>query len=117
MTVRKSAATSSLALPPVEIPTRSMCTIVADRLDADALDLATSMAEAVFDEVPVYRGLRTDELWQTALKHSLDHVRAVVQTIRTWTLPSPDELAFVRAQAAMRARQGLPMNALLHSYR
>jgi sugar diacid utilization regulator len=111
-----SVVNGVLALRPVASATRAICTMVADRLEADATDLAQVMAETVFREVPVYRGQRA-ELSRTVLKHSLDHVHAVVRTIRTWTLPAPDELSFVRAQAALRAGQGLPLNALLHSYR
>ncbi len=106
-----------LALQPLDSATQSICALVADRLERDADDLAQVMAEAVFREVPVYSRLRTDQLSRTVLGHSVDHVHAVVRTIRTWTLPSNEELAFVRAQAALRASQGLPLNALLHSYR
>ncbi len=49
------------------------------------------------------------------MKHSLNHIHAVAHAIRTWTLPSADQLSFVRAQAALRATQQLPLNALLHS--
>jgi sugar diacid utilization regulator len=54
---------------------------------------------------------------QAVFDHSLDHVHAVARAISTWTLPSGDELAFVRERASLRATQQLPLSALLHSYR
>ena len=78
-----AAPYGTLTLRPVEGATRAICAGAADRLESDALDLAEAMSAAVFAEVPVYRGLRTDDMARTVHKHSLDHVHAVVRTIRT----------------------------------
>jgi hypothetical protein len=104
-------------LPGLTDDSRAICDSVAERLEADAASLASSMTDAVLREVPVYAGQATPELRRTVHTHSLDHVHAVVRTIRAWRLPSGEELAFVRARAALRATQQLPLSAVLHSYR
>jgi len=110
-------AAGSGALPVLDAATRSACDTVAERLEREAADLAASMTDAVFREVPVYSSQPTPAMQETVLAHSLDHVHAVARTIRRWCLPSSDELAFVRARAALRAAQHMPLSALLHSYR
>jgi cytolysin (calcineurin-like family phosphatase) len=73
-----TASPATFALRPVDSATQVISAALADRLEADALDLAHAMADAVFAEVPVYRGLRNADLQRTVLKHSVDHVHAVV---------------------------------------
>ena len=104
-------------LPILDAATRRACDQVADRLDLEAVDLATCMTFAVIDEVPEYAPFAGPGPRQAIFEHSLDHVRAIVHAIRTWCLPSPAELAFVRERALLRATQQLPLSALLHSYR
>jgi hypothetical protein len=112
------ARNGSLALPAVGPVTHAFCNDVANGLEREAADLALALTEAVFAEVPVYARLAGQEhVRQAVLKHSLDHVHAVVRTIRTWSLPSVEELQFVKERGALRAREKLPLNALLHSYR
>jgi GGDEF-like domain len=104
-------------LPVLEPATRAVCDQVADRLDAEAVDLAATMTAAVVNEIPEYAAAAAQGPRQVVFDHSLDHVRAVVAAIRTWSLPSGDELAFIRERASLRATQHLPLSALLHSYR
>jgi PucR C-terminal helix-turn-helix domain/GGDEF-like domain len=80
-------------------------------------DLASAMTTAVIDEIPAYHNMTSPGQRATIHEHSLEHARAIVECIRTWTLPSPEALAFVRARAALRAKQQLPLSALLHAYR
>jgi hypothetical protein len=75
------------------------------------------MTTAVLEEVPEYASFATPEGRRVVFEHSLDHVHAVVRTIRAWRLPTAEELAFVRERGALRATQQLPLSALLHSYR
>jgi sugar diacid utilization regulator len=105
------------SLPILEPATRAVCDQVADRLEVEAIDLAQTMTAAVFDEIPEYALVAAPGPRQVVFDHSLDHVHAVVHAIRTWTLPSGDDLAFVRERASLRATQQLPLSALLHSYR
>src|SRR5215469_16185570 len=75
------------------------------------------MTDAVFDEIPAYARLASPGQREAVRAHSREHVRVVIQTVRTWTLPPIAELGFVRERAALRASQQLPLSALLHSYR
>jgi sugar diacid utilization regulator len=104
-------------LPELDLATRVICDRVAERLEADAVDLAQTMTAAVFDEIPAFRGMTSDQQRSAVLSHSLEHVRAVVQAIRSWSLPGSDELEFVRARGGLRASQQVPLSALLQSYR
>jgi sugar diacid utilization regulator len=112
-----ASTNGTLDLPLLAPATRQTCLSVADQIEAEAAALGAAMAAAVFREVPIYRDHQTDDLQRTVVKHSVDHVYAVVRTIRTWSLPTAEELAFVRTQGALRATQQLPLNALLHTYR
>jgi hypothetical protein len=105
------------ALPVLDTATRAICDRVADRLEAEADDLAETMTDAVFDEIPEYGAIASADVRATVLAHSVDHMRAVVLAVRTWTLPTAEELRFVNARAALRASQRIPLSALLQSYR
>jgi hypothetical protein len=105
------------ALPVLDAATRTICDRVADLLEAEADDLAEDMTAAVFDEIPEYGGMSSSGARATVLEHSVEHVRAVVLAVRSWSLPTADELRFVNQRAALRAGQRVPLSALLHSYR
>jgi hypothetical protein len=105
------------ALPVLDSVTLAVCHHVADRLEAEAADLAETMTIAVINEIPEYATAAAPGQRQIVFEHSLDHVHAVVRAVRTWSLPSAHELAFVRERAALRATQRVPLSALLHSYR
>jgi hypothetical protein len=104
-------------LPSLDPTTRQTCQQVAARLALQAVDVASSMTDAVFDEVPEYRLLLAPGPRQAVFDHSLDHVRAIARAIETWCLPSSADLTFVRERASLRATQQMPLSALLHSYR
>ena len=108
---------SSRRLPDLDAVTRAICERVADRLEADAEDLATSMTGAVFDEIPAYGSIAAPGGRESVLAHSRDHIHAVARAIRTWSLPFGEELVFVKTRGAVRASQQVPLTALLHSYR
>jgi hypothetical protein len=105
------------ALPVLDAATRALCDGVADRLEAEAADLAETMTVGVFEEIPAYGTIASSDQHATVLAHSLDHVQAVVRAIRTWSLPLADDLTFVNVRASLRAGQRIPLSALLHSYR
>jgi hypothetical protein len=104
------------SLPALDPATRAVCNQVVDRLEAEAVDLAAGLTDAVFEEIPEYRMVLQGQR-EAVLSHSLDHVQAIIRAIRAWTLPTGEELAFVRVRGALRASQHISLNALLHSYR
>jgi hypothetical protein len=75
------------------------------------------MTLAVIHEVPAYAAMTSPRQRQAVHEHSTEHVHAVIRAIEMWALPTPEELAFVKARAALRVRQQLPLSALLHAYR
>jgi len=105
------------ALPVLTATARAICERVADQLEAEADDLAETMTAAVFAEIPAFGAIATSDQRTSVLTHSVDHVRAIVLAVRTWTLPVADDLRFVNARGRLRAGQRVPLSALLHSYR
>lgn len=67
--------------------------------------------------VPIYQGFTDPAFVAAARAHCEDHMRAFLTVARERRLLDATELDFVVAQAAMRARQGVPLDALLHVYR
>jgi len=104
-------------LPDLGAETRAICARVAEQLEADAAELAQTMTGVVIDEIPAYSAMTAPAQREAIYAHSLEHVRAVTRAIRTWSLPQPEELDFVKARAGLRATQQIPLSALLHSYR
>jgi sugar diacid utilization regulator len=104
-------------LPELEPGTRALCAEVVQRLGEELDDLAVAMTDAVIAEIPTYHNMVSPEQWATIHEHSVEHARAVIDCIRTWNLPPLEALGFVKARAAMRATQQLPLSALLHAYR
>jgi len=86
-------------------------------LEARVPETARAMLDLSRREVPDYAAFREPGFAEAAYAHCLDHVRAFLTVARERRPLRPEELEFVRAQAAMRARQGVPLNALLHVYR
>jgi sugar diacid utilization regulator len=112
-----STLTVPRRLPQLDQPTRTICDQVADRLAAAASDLAETMTFAVFEEIPAYGAMTTQQQREAVFAHSLEHVRAIIDAIRTWSLPPSEALGFVKARGALRASQQVPLSAMLHSYR
>lgn len=86
-------------------------------LDARTHEIAEAMLALSRREVPSYAAHGEPGFVEAARAHCLDHVRAFLTVARERRPLTDDELGFVRAQAAMRARQGVPLDALLHVYR
>jgi hypothetical protein len=116
MTLAEGHSTTR-ALPELDEATRAICEQVAERLEAEAADLAACMTAAVFDEIAAYRSIADADVHAAVLAHSLHHVGAIARAIHTWNLPSSPDLAFVRARGALRASQNIPLLSLLQSYR
>ena len=74
------------------------------------------MVMAVREEVEEYGGDTDPGFAREVLVHAVEHVRAFVRAGRRGRAPAGEELDFVRARGAQRARELLPLDALLESY-
>lgn len=61
-------------------------------------------------------GSASPEFVREVLEHALEHVDSFARTARTGRAPADDELDFVRVRGEQRARQLLPLDALLQAY-
>jgi sugar diacid utilization regulator len=89
---------------------------VLDQLEASAETIARRMALAARDEVEEYAGVADPAFAAEVLAHACEHVATFVRTSRAGRPPKGDELDFVRARGAQRARELMPLDALLESY-
>jgi PucR C-terminal helix-turn-helix domain/GGDEF-like domain len=89
---------------------------ILDQLERDAQAIAGRMMVAVRDEVDEYRAVRDPAFVEEVLAHAVDHVLAFVRCGRAGRHPAGDELEFVRARGARRARELMPLDALLETY-
>jgi PucR C-terminal helix-turn-helix domain/GGDEF-like domain len=89
---------------------------VLDQLEANAETIARRMALAAREEVEEYAGVGDPDFAAEVLAHASEHVAAFVRASRAERPPEGDELDFVRARGAQRARELMPLDALLESY-
>jgi hypothetical protein len=89
---------------------------VLSRMEREAEAIARRMAIAVRDEVEEYRAVRDPAFAQEVLAHGAEHVRAFVRAARAGRPPEGAELDFVRVRGARRARELMPLDALLETY-
>jgi hypothetical protein len=89
---------------------------VLDRLERDAQGVALRMARAAQAEVDEYGAVRDPAFAAEVLAHAVEHVRAFVRAGRLDRPPAGDELEFVRVRGAQRARELMPLDALLEVY-
>jgi hypothetical protein len=82
----------------------------------DEHELAVAMFGAV-RLVPPYSAITAETVLDEVLEHCRSHARATLRSLEAGTVPSDAELAFVRANAARRAQQRVPLTAILHAYR
>lgn len=86
-------------------------------MDSIGVDrLAEAIAEAV-TRVPVYRELVGTPAWAEVTHHARDHATATLRSLRSGAPPGCAELQFVVHTGVHRARQGVPLSAVLHAYR
>jgi PucR C-terminal helix-turn-helix domain/GGDEF-like domain len=89
---------------------------VLQRLEREAAEIGRRMALAVRDEIAEYAAVRDPAFASEVLSHSVEHVHAFVRSAREGRPPEGEELEFVRARGAERARELLPLDALLEAY-
>lgn len=82
----------------------------------DELALGEAMFVAVRTHVQPYPSMPPAVLEQVR-EHCHGQARATLQSLHAGAPPDEDVLGYVRAHAAMRAQQHLPLSALLHAYR
>jgi hypothetical protein len=89
---------------------------ILDRIEARAPEVAMNMVTAIREEVAAYRAIRDPTVGAEVLAHAEEHVHAFVRSGRTGRPPSGAELEFVRERGVKRARELLPLDALLETY-
>jgi PucR C-terminal helix-turn-helix domain/GGDEF-like domain len=95
---------------------KSLALAVLDELDRNAAQVARRMALAARDEVEEYAAVADPAFAGEVLAHAADHVRAFVRVGRLGRPPEGAELDFVRSRGAQRARELMPLDALLETY-
>jgi hypothetical protein len=85
-------------------------------IERDAAAVARRMAAATRAEVAEYAAVRDASFAAEVLAHAEEHVHAFVLTARRTRPPSGRELDFVAARGAQRARELMPLDALLEGY-
>jgi sugar diacid utilization regulator len=86
------------------------------RLEDDADAIARRMAFAARGEVEEYGAVRDPAFAEEVLAHALEHVLAFVRAGRAGRPPEGAELDFVRERGAQRARELMPLDALLETH-
>ena len=95
---------------------KSLARSVLDQLEASADAIARRMALAAREEVEEYAAVADPAFAGEVLEHAAAHVRAFVRAGRLGRPPEGAELDFVRARGAERARELMPLDALLEAY-
>jgi sugar diacid utilization regulator len=95
---------------------KSLALAVLDRLEHDCATIARRMALAARAEVDEYASVSDPAFAEEVLAHAAEHVGAFVRAARRGRPPAGEELDFVRSRGAQRARELMPLDALLESY-
>jgi PucR C-terminal helix-turn-helix domain/GGDEF-like domain len=90
--------------------------LVLERMEAGAAPLARRMALACREEVPEYGAVRDPAFVDEVVSHAEQHVHGFVHSARAGRPPQGEELDFVLDRGARRARELLPLDAILHAY-
>jgi hypothetical protein len=89
---------------------------VHDRLAHDLPALASTVVERLRHEVPVYRTLPAEQLTGDVLELVKQTIRTFVAALRAGRLPEPDDLVALRRSAAVRAEDGVPVDAVIGAH-
>jgi hypothetical protein len=95
---------------------KSLALAVLDQLEEKADAIARRMALAARKEVEEYAAVADPGFAAEVLAHASEHVRAFVRSARAGRPPEGEELDFVRSRGAQRARELMPLDALLETY-
>jgi hypothetical protein len=89
---------------------------ILDRFETRADEIADEIGAAVVAQVESFGPIRDEALRGEIRGLAFQHVHAFLRAARSGTEPSAEELAFVRDRAARRAREMVPLAALLQAY-
>ncbi len=89
---------------------------ILDRFEARIEGIAVEIADASLAEIDSFGAMRDAKLWDEVRDLSRRHLEQFVHTARTGNPPSEEVLAAARERAVARARQMVPLPALLQSY-
>jgi sugar diacid utilization regulator len=95
---------------------KSLTLAVVDQLERDAPAIARRMALAAREEVDEYSAVADPAFADEVVAHAAEHVKAFVLAARRGRPPEGEELDFVRSRGAQRARELMPLDALLEAY-
>ena len=90
--------------------------VLLERFAAGAADIADEITEASMREVPAFEAMGDPRLREEIRALAAQHVHAFTLAARTGTPPPAEVLAAARERAVMRARQMVPLSAMLHSH-
>src|SRR5262249_15731689 len=86
------------------------------RFEARADEIADEIAASTLAEVPTFAPVRDHHLLGQIRPPPRRHLDACTETVRRGESPDPRILAAARERAVQRAREMVPLSALLHSY-
>ncbi|WP_424186914.1 PucR family transcriptional regulator [Actinokineospora sp. G85] len=89
---------------------------LAARLVGDLQGLATTVTGRLVERLAVYRRLPAEELDGDVRRIVAQVIGGFARGLRTGLPPDPAQLAAIRASAAKRAEEGLPIDAVLSAY-
>ncbi|WP_086662858.1 PucR family transcriptional regulator [Lentzea kentuckyensis] len=89
---------------------------VASRLVAEMPAFVRQVLAKITERVPAYQQLPGEELAGDITRVIEQTLRAFADVLRTGTLPTGEELRFLRESAARRAEEGVPIDVVLTAY-
>jgi PucR-like helix-turn-helix protein/diguanylate cyclase with GGDEF domain len=89
---------------------------VLERMEREAAEIAKRAALACRSEVAEFGAVRDPAFAEEVVAHATEHVRMFVATARRGSPPAGAELDFVRERGARRARELMPLDAMLEVY-
>lgn len=113
---RLPRVTTARVLPDGEVAPSAALIEILDELDQMVEQLAERMLERYLASIPSYRAL-PDETLRQVRDVNRQNLTWFIGALRAGRGPDEEELAFVRASASKRAREGVPLSGLLQAYR
>ena len=89
---------------------------LAARLVAELPSFVRQVLAEITERVPAYQQLPSEELAGDITRVIEQTLRAFADVLHTGTLPTGDELRFLRESAARRAEEGVPIDVVLTAY-
>jgi hypothetical protein len=91
--------------------------VLVERVEARLDDLVSVGLEAIHREVPAYAGIGDHDFAADVRESLTRHGATIMRCLRDGADPTPEDLAFVRANAAARAERDIPLADYLHTFR